>query len=127
MTTDATAASAALATPATGTVAGMTDTDDTYNGYTNRETWAFNLHWQNDQGLYNWVLEQARDVIAGASYPPVSDNYIGEKVVGIVREELPELSPELWELMREDVGSFWRIDCAEVGAVVRESLDAEGD
>ena len=99
--------------------------DETYNGYANRETWAFNLHWQNDQGFYNWVLESAREVIAGAIYPPVSDTYLGERVVGIVRDELEELSPELWELLREDVGSFWRIDYAEVGAAVRESLEIE--
>ena len=99
--------------------------DETYNGWVNRETWAFNLHWQNDHGLYLWVLEQARDVIAYATFPPVSDIYLGEKVVGIVRDELEELSPELWELMRTDVGSFWRIDHEEVGRTVRESLDNE--
>jgi hypothetical protein len=100
-------------------------TDETYNGYANRETWAFNLHWQNDQGLYNWVLETARELIAGATYPPVSDTYLGERIVAEVTEELAELSPELWELMREDVGSFWRIDHAEIGAAVRESLEVE--
>jgi hypothetical protein len=103
--------------------------DETYNGYANRETWAFNLHWQNDQGFYNWVLESAREVIAGyfiaSDDPAFHDSYLGEKVVGIVREELADMSPELWELLREDVGSFWRIDYAEVGAAVRESLEVE--
>lgn len=98
---------------------------ETYKGWANRETWAFNLHWQNDQGLYLWVLEQAREVIAGASHGPVSDTYLGERVVGIVREELADMSPELWENMRTDVGSFWRIDHTEVGATVRESLGNE--
>lgn len=55
-----------------------------YNGYANRETWAFNLHWQNDQGLYTWVLESAQGVIDNATYPPVSDTYLGEQVVRIV-------------------------------------------
>lgn len=98
---------------------------ETYNGWANRETWAFNLHWQNDHGLYLWVLESAAEVIEHATYSPVSDSYLGEHVVGIVRDELEELSPELWELMREDVGSFWRIDHTEVGSCVRESLGVE--
>lgn len=98
---------------------------DEYNGYANRETWAFNLHWQNDQGFYGWVLESAREVIENATFPPVSDLYLGERIVAIVRDELEELSPELWELLRTDVGSFWRIDCEEVGAAVREALEIE--
>lgn len=101
--------------------------DESYNGWANRETWAFNLHWQNDHGLYLWVLEQAREVIDCATHPPVSDLYLGEKVVGIVRDELEELSPELWENMRTDVGSFWRINNEEVGGCVRESLGNETD
>jgi hypothetical protein len=101
----------------------MSETDK-YNGWANRETWAFNLHWQNDQGLYNWVLEFAAEVLKTA--PKTSDRYLGEMVDAHVRDGLPELSPELWENMREDVGSFWRIDYAEVGACVRESLEVEG-
>src|SRR5690349_15599004 len=100
----------------------MTDSE-TYNGYANRETWAFNLHWQNDQGLYSFVLEDAGDYVR--YHPSVSDNGLGEHVVEYVRSELPDLSSELWENMREDVGSWWRIDYREVGEAVRESLDAE--
>lgn len=102
----------------------MTD-NETYNGWKNRETWAFNLHWQNDQGFYNWVLEYARTLPGAYTDAEGSAYRLGEQVVNMVTEELAELSPELWELLREDVGSFWRIDYAEVGAAVRESLDNE--
>lgn len=96
---------------------------DEYNGWPNRETWAFNLHWQNDQGFYGWVLESARGYLAGN--PAASDLAIGEVIVDTVTSELAELSPQLWELLREDVGSFWRIDRAETGAAVREALENE--
>lgn len=103
--------------------------DETYNGYANRETWAFNLHWQNDQGLYKWVLERAAyhlDTAVPSEWTPeIVADVLGRWIVDDVHDELPELSPELWENMREAVGSFWRIDYAEVGAAVRESLDTE--
>ena len=62
--------------------------DESYNGWANRETWAFNLHWQNDQGFYLWVLESASEVIEHATYPPVSDTYLGERIVSIVRSQM---------------------------------------
>lgn len=116
-------------------------TDDTYNGYSNRETWAFNLHWQNDQGLYNMVLEYAADVMAdldgdgndldrGDGYDSsVTDYGLGERVVEYVKELLEEhmtgVPTDGTDMMYREVGSWWRIDYAEVGAAVRESLDAE--
>jgi hypothetical protein len=96
---------------------------DEYQGWANRETWAFNLHWQNDHGLYLFTLDNARDYVR--QHPEHSDRALGEHVVAYLEEELPELSPELWENMRSDVGSFWRIDHAETGAAVRESLGIE--
>ena len=97
--------------------------EDNYQGWANRETWAFNLHWSNDQGFYNFVLDQAGHYLA--EHPDTSDRGLGEAVVEFVQEELPELSPELWELMRSDVGSFWRVDHEEVGRTVREGLTNE--
>lgn len=107
-------------------------TDDTYNGYANRETWAFNLHWQNDQGLYNETLDQARwwleenDVETGCH-----DSRLGEYVVAYWRDGITEYESgggklyDALRMMRDEVGSWWRIDYAEVGSAVRESLDAE--
>lgn len=39
-----------------------TETDKTYNGWTNYPTWAVNLWLSNDEGLYNEALERARTV-----------------------------------------------------------------
>lgn len=97
--------------------------EDTYNGWVNRETWAFNLHWQNDEGFYGFVLDYARQALEDNE--SLSDYGLGFRVLEYVQAELPELSPELWELMREDVGSFWRVDADETGACVRESLSEE--
>ena len=112
-------------------------TDETYNGYANRETWAFNLHWQNDQGLYNETLSVAREYIANGNEDDRTDYRIGELVVEYWRELMDSdvftddagvrhLTRDL-QMFRDEVGSWWRIDYAEVGAAVRESLEVEGE
>lgn len=112
---------------------------ETYNGWANRETWAFNLHWQNDQGLYNETLEQAggfvqRKSIASHAAEAPSDRDLGEYVVDYwehvadeYEDEYGTRMPEVLRMFFREVGSFWRVDRAEVGAAVRESLDAEGE
>lgn len=114
----------------------MTDSE-TYNGYANRETWAFNLHWQNDQGLYNETLARAGEAFTmnvAHSDEPLTDHQLGQYVVNywhdMIRDYRNDFGGELPEglaMFRDEVGSWWRIDYAEVGAAVRESLDAEGD
>ena len=39
----------------------MTDTDTRYNGWTNRATWAVNLHLTNDETLLSRAGDYARD------------------------------------------------------------------
>lgn len=114
----------------------MTDSER-YNGYANRETWAFNLHWQNDQGLYNETLEQAAGVLERANVArthddPVTNWALGEYIVNYWRDFIREYRdnfgtelPEGLTMFRDEVGSWWRIDYAEVGEAVREALEAE--
>lgn len=102
---------------------------DEYNGWTNRETWAFWLHVTNDQGMYHETREAASsflEVHGGAS-----DRAVGEYVVDQWRELLEELETASGGLgdglraFRDDVGSWWRIDHAEIGAAARELVDEE--
>ena len=119
-----------------------TMTDETYNGYANRETWAFNLHWQNDQGLYSETLAQADQYLTdtyGRAWPELPEDElrgalhgVGEHVVRYWDAVVHEWEDDFGErpntgiqMFRDEVGSWWRVDYAEVGAAVRESLDAE--
>lgn len=93
-----------------------------YEGWANRETWAFNLHWQNDQGLYDAVRE-----VAEVWADDYGDSMLGERVIDYVEELLEEARPhsdEAYQVIRE-IGSWWRIDRTEVGETVREAIAAD--
>jgi hypothetical protein len=95
-----------------------------YNGWKNRETWATALHINNDEGLQNEMEEKVETLI---------DLFEGEEdeVVSHLAEWLEEwisnlVSARWWrdeygcemsmgaEMIREDIGSLWRVDWREV-------------
>ena len=45
-------------------------TDQTYNGWTNYETWLVNLWMDNEQGSQDYYREQARDIYDDAQAKP---------------------------------------------------------
>lgn len=105
-------------------------TDETYEGWKNRETWAFNLHWSNDEGLYNMVREWGNEITrAEDDDDKVSDFALGDAIVERMHDFIEDYEdnfgaplPDGLKMYRDEVGSWWRIDEAEIGASVRESL-----
>lgn len=99
-------------------------TDETYNGWANRETWAFNLHWQNEESTYYMVLGWAQDLLVESS--GLSDRGLGERIIGLYEDYLDDQAHEEGPYafgVLSDIGSFWRIDAEETGKCVRESLE----
>lgn len=88
---------------------------ETYNGWTNRETWAFALHLNNDYGLYLWAHDLVRDFIE--NHDGAAFHQIGERLIESVEEMWSEgiISPENERMMRDDIGSMWRIDAYSIG------------
>ena len=86
-------------------------TETTYNGWTNRETWAVALWLNNDEGMYS----EARDLVGNA---PDNMREQAEAIENLVDEYLDaDVMP--WEgqkSMRDDIGSLWRVDWYEVAA-----------
>jgi hypothetical protein len=91
---------------------------DTYNGWTNRETWAFWLHVTNDEGLWGLAADFARD-----NGRDLGSIRLGEALTEHVQEILEESASAgneyAWGAIR-DIGSWWRIDALEIGNAARE-------
>jgi hypothetical protein len=101
--------------------------DETYEGWSNRETWALNLHISNNEGDYRYFTEQAHDFVAayedddaeatreGAiwDFARMLEDWTNE-VVGMV--VAGELTNEEARNLVSDIGSVWRIDFEEIAA-----------
>ena len=101
---------------------------ETYNGWTNRETWALMLHINNDQGIQSWVHEVVREVLdtsdpnEAGEYPTIVESQVSDALREWVadvfssdywREEFDSERPDWADMMRSDVGSEWRINWVE--------------
>lgn len=107
----------------------MSTTDETYNGWTNRETWALNLWLMNDQGLYEMTRERVSQALDGTAS---SDSAVCARIAGeAVKEWWDELTDPSEGLMTaeailsmvKDVGSDYRVDWDEIGAYWLSDLD----
>jgi len=107
--------------------------NDTCNGWANRETWAFWLHVSKDRGMYEMTRDRAQgwiDAQNADAQDDYADSSLGDYVVNMWRDYLDTYADEYGlplgdSLIRFDheVGSWRRIDRAEIGAAVREDLD----
>lgn len=125
-------------------------TTDTYNGWTNRETWATALQLDNNQQTYNDVRAIAdrvwgEDDTLGQAGTPFSDDGLHDIMkarVSRVAEELSDYIEFLLELrdstieagnsrnsdlvaMFDDIGSLWRVDWHEIAEHYLEEHIAE--
>lgn len=107
----------------------MTHTDDTYNGWANRETWAANLHIDNDPGIYGWVEETAEGVLEDALTEAANGELFGnttvkerltwrlaEHICDCITGIIDEMSrdSEQVSMMAQDIGSLWRVNWFEI-------------
>jgi len=86
-----------------------------YNGWTNRETWAVKLHWDNNQGDVEFFSQNAKEFKeSGKSMKEFAD-WLRNQADDIQHSVLfEEHSSKEAKLFVEDVGSFWRVNWHEI-------------
>lgn len=91
-------------------------TDDTYNGWTNRETWLVNLWLNNDEAPYLEACQIAR------THPDSSDLWLGEAIESeIVNPMCGQDDAQGFKL--DALNAFLaRVDWREIGQGFRESV-----
>ena len=102
---------------------GVAMKDETYNGWTNRETWAWNLLVSNDEYLQEHFVEvlvaQRKELEKQSVGDLRATKYrVGDWLEDAFDEYLSEddeLSRPVELAFRREVGSFWRINWAEIG------------
>jgi len=107
-------------------------TEEEYNGWVNRETWAMALHLSNDYGLYTH-LQHMKDRIErqvmkeGSTTSVWTDvqcvkftfedelkDFVETMISPLYWTQMGSEMPELWCYMSEDVGSLWRVNWRDV-------------
>jgi hypothetical protein len=97
--------------------------DETYNGWTNRETWALDLWLSNDQGLYEMTRERVADWLERYEADAKDEHYAKVRAGEAVKELWDEITdpteglmtaPNILAMVR-DVGSEYRVNWDEIG------------
>lgn len=86
--------------------------DETYNGWTNRETWAFMLYVQNDAGLAAVFADTVRDERSDPAYAvqrDAEDLFTRSGYVNTYGGPWPDALADA----AEDIGSLWRVNWQE--------------
>lgn len=106
------------------------DHPETFNGWTNRETWAMALHMDNDHGLYLMIgdiVSEAiqnefdqehvsgnwRTYIAAHALEDWFTNWVDDEAGWETVDHTVEISAGLWMILHE-VGSVWRVDWSQI-------------
>ena len=107
-----------------------------YQGWANRETWAWSLQMSNDRGLYDLKNEavQAGLLAYAEQQPTVGRGGPAGFIADALHEEVTEhLLEHLWsetpQQLREllslfqDIGSLWRVDYREIATNELSALE----
>ena len=90
-------------------------TDDTFNGWANRETWLVNLWLNNEESTYHDACQIAR------THPDASDLWLGETIESEIVDPLCGRDNATGFTL-DVLNTFCaRVDWREIGAAFRES------
>jgi len=106
--------------------------DDSYNGWTNRETWAVSLYIDNDEGWYTEVRDILRPYVASEEHDAdiwAASNELRDfieqwlTVAGYREYTAEESLPASLSVIAEDIGSLYRVNWDEVASNILSDLN----
>ena len=107
--------------------------DETYNGWTNRETWAWNLLVSNDEYLAEHLVEvcvgerKARRekffVETEATMKYVVGDWLENAFHELIYDFQDNSEHESELVLRREIGSLWRINWSEIGEHYMTMMD----
>lgn len=107
--------------------------DETYNGWSNRETWAWNLLVSNDQYLVEHFVEvcvgerKARRekffVEAEATMKYVVGDWLENAFNELIYDFQDNNEHESELVLRREIGSLWRVNWSEIGEYYMTMMD----
>jgi len=101
--------------------------DETYNGWTNRETWVWNLLVSNDEYLQEHFVEvcvgkRKAYVLGDLNVRPIwplTEHRVGDWLEDAFNELIDDFQDndqhESELVLRREIGSLWRINWSEIG------------
>ena len=100
-----------------------------YEGWSNKETWALKLHFDNDQKFYNYIYEQLADFKKRKCNRITFEDFIKGFAEDIYHEFFyTDKAPESYKNLVQDVGSLWRVNWNELVQIYWEvEYHKEGD
>ena len=106
--------------------------DNTYNGWSNRETWAANLHLSNDYRWYTLTMEVVRKAVEQGATRYRIAHHLESCFKDYVEDPQGPLGERgnLFEheaVVLRDVGSTWRINWLEIEPHWTEAVKEENE
>lgn len=76
--------------------------EQTYNGWSNYETWAVNLWINNEESSHNWMNEQVEKSITASTYDDGLDKEaavydLANRVLTSMQSDMPDLGGSVWD------------------------------
>ena len=96
--------------------------DTTYNGYTNRETWAVNLYIDNDP-TWIWQRDERMRELSEDSTPAEIEEAAKSVTHLLLEEYAQEATGSSVLALMEDIGSLYRVNWRELGQMWLDEVE----
>jgi len=99
--------------------------EEKYQGWSNRETWAVKLHWDNNVGDYNYFTGTAKRFLKEGKPSYEFADFLKQQAEEIEESVYEGNASEEAKNFMRDVGSLWRVDWDEIAKAYYEDIKSD--